>query len=111
MVLLAIGPTIAVLAAPAPAAPGAAPALAPIGVKDGKAGDVIFFEDFAGPVIDRSRWNVVVTGATISNNEQQTYVDSPDVLSIVAGAEADGAANALQIRPVFRAGYTRPQRL
>ncbi|MDB5440257.1 MAG: hypothetical protein JWM33_2684 [Caulobacteraceae bacterium] len=115
LVLAAIGPSVPVLAAAAapaaPAAPAAAappPVLAPIGVSNGKAGDVIFFEDFAGPTIDRSRWNVVVTGATISNNEQQTYIDSPDVLSIVTGANAEGAANALQIKPVFREGYTNP---
>lgn len=106
--LLAVGPSLPVLAAPAATAPAPPLGLAPIGVKDGKPGDVIFFEDFAGPTIDRSRWNVVVTGATLSNNEQQTYIDSPDVLSIVTGANADGAANALQIKPVFRQGYTNP---
>src|SRR5262245_50351682 len=44
----------------------------------------LFFEDFSGPALDRSRWNVVVTGRTV-NNEQQAYVDSPDVITFLPG--------------------------
>ena len=29
-----------------------------------------FFEDFSGPSLDRSKWNVIVTGRTV-NDEQQ----------------------------------------
>lgn len=56
----------------------------------------IFFEDFAGPELDRSRWNVIVTGRTV-NNEQQAYVDSKEVLYIAGGA--------LVIHPRLRPGF------
>jgi beta-glucanase (GH16 family) len=60
----------------------------------------IFFDDFSGSELDRSKWNVVVTGRTV-NNEQQAYVDSPDVLVVRDGT--------LVIRPRYRPGYTTPQ--
>lgn len=70
---------------------------------------VVFFDDFSGPSLDRSKWNVVVTGFTV-NNEQQAYVDSADTLSFVSGAQAEGAENgALVIRPQYRAGFLTPQ--
>jgi beta-glucanase (GH16 family) len=56
----------------------------------------VFFDDFPGSALDRSHWNVIVTGETV-NNEQQAYVDSPDVLSVTDGA--------LVIRPRFRKGF------
>src|SRR5262245_39445294 len=46
-----------------------------------------FFEDFSGPALDRSKWNVIVTGRTV-NDEQQAYVDSPDTISFKDGALA-----------------------
>jgi beta-glucanase (GH16 family) len=60
----------------------------------------IFADEFSGSAIDRSKWNVIVTGRTV-NNEQQAYVDSPDVLSV-----ADGS---LVIRPRYRKGFTTPE--
>ena len=65
---------------------------------------VVFFDDFSGPDVNRTHWNVIITGRVV-NNEQQAYVDSPDTLQIVHGAEADGAENALAIRPLFRSGF------
>jgi beta-glucanase (GH16 family) len=66
----------------------------------------LFFDDFSAPNLDRSRWNVIVTGRTV-NNEQQAYVDSPDVLYLTSGPEAAGASNgALVIRPRLRQGFT-----
>ena len=56
----------------------------------------VFFDDFSGSELDRSHWNVIVTGTSV-NNEQQAYVDSPDVLSVQDGA--------LVIRPRFRKGF------
>src|SRR5215467_5012352 len=47
----------------------------------------IFYEDFSGPALDRSKWNVIVTGRTV-NDEQQAYVDSPDTMSLKDGALA-----------------------
>jgi beta-glucanase (GH16 family) len=60
----------------------------------------IFADEFSGTELDRSHWNVVVTGRTV-NNEQQAYVDSPDVLSVKDGA--------LVIRPRFRPGFKTPE--
>jgi beta-glucanase (GH16 family) len=62
-----------------------------------------FFDDFNAAHLDRSKWNVIVTGRTV-NNEQQAYVDSPDTIELRA---VEGAANgALVIRPRFSEGFT-----
>src|SRR5258707_10925961 len=63
-------------------------------------GRTVFFEDFSGSELNRAHWNVIVTGRTV-NNEQQAYVDSPDVLSVAGGA--------LVIRPRFRQGFKTPE--
>jgi len=77
-----------------------APAIPPISAQD-----VVFFDDFSGPALDRSKWNVIVTGRTV-NNEQQAYVDSRDTLELLTGAAADGAENgALSIHPRFSPGF------
>ena len=59
-----------------------------------------FSEDFSGPELDRTRWNVIVTGRTV-NNEQQAYVDSGEVLSIKDGM--------LVIQPRFHPGFKTPE--
>lgn len=77
------------------------PAKQAAGKNDGK--EVIFFDDFSGNSLDRTKWNVRVTGGTV-NNEQQAYVDSALTISIV---QAEGAANgALQLQPFFSPGFT-----
>ena len=85
--------------------------LTPLLIQSGPPADPpkeIFFDDFSGPSLARDRWNVEVTGRTV-NNEQQAYVDAPDVLTFVAG-DSDGATNgALAIRPRFREGFTTPE--
>jgi beta-glucanase (GH16 family) len=69
----------------------------------------IFFDDFSGPDLDRSKWGVVITGRTV-NNEQQAYVDSKETIDIVHGEQAAGADNgALVIHPRFRQGFTTPE--
>ena len=60
----------------------------------------IFADEFSGTELNRAHWNVIVTGRTV-NNEQQAYVDSPDVLSVTDGA--------LVIRPRFRQGFKTPE--
>jgi beta-glucanase (GH16 family) len=60
----------------------------------------LFADEFSGTALDRDKWNVIVTGRTV-NNEQQAYVDSPDVLSVAGGN--------LTIRPRFRKGFTTPE--
>jgi beta-glucanase (GH16 family) len=68
--------------------------------------DTVFFEDFNGKSLDRSKWNVEVTGQTV-NDEQQAYVDSNSVLYMAHGKAAEGAKNgALVIKPKYLPGYT-----
>jgi beta-glucanase (GH16 family) len=67
-----------------------------------------FIEDFSAAKLDRSRWNVEVTGRPV-NNEQQAYVDSADTLYIVHdGPLAEGAENdgVLVVHPRFKEGYS-----
>ena len=40
---------------------------APVVGRQATAGRVSFFDDFSGPDLDRSRWNVMVTGRTVNN--------------------------------------------
>ena len=86
-------------------------ALVPLLVQPGRpaaAPKQLFFDDFAGPDLDRSHWNVVVTGRTV-NNEQQAYIDSPDVFTFLDGASEGATNGALAIRPLYREGFTTPQ--
>lgn len=53
-------------------------------------GEIVFEDDFDGAELDRSKWNVVTPGFWV-NDEQEVYVDSPDVVRVVHGAEAEGA--------------------
>lgn len=62
----------------------------------GTAARPLFEDEFSGSALDRAKWNVIVTGRTV-NNEQQAYIDSTDVLDVGGGT--------LTIRPRFRAGY------
>jgi beta-glucanase (GH16 family) len=70
---------------------------------------VLFFDDFADARLDRSKWNVIVTGRTV-NNEQQAYVDSTDTLTVGNGPDTSGAENgALVIRARYRPGFRTPE--
>lgn len=60
----------------------------------------LFEDEFSGSALDRGKWNVIVTGRTV-NNEQQAYIDSTDVLEIRSGT--------LTIHPHFRAGFKTPE--
>jgi beta-glucanase (GH16 family) len=72
-------------------------------------GDTAFFDGFDTGSLDRTAWNVIVTGRTV-NNEQQAYVDSADTISIVTGAAAQGAeGGALAIRARHRLGFKTPE--
>jgi beta-glucanase (GH16 family) len=69
---------------------------------------VIFFEDFSGTTLDRSKWNVIGPDFHV-NNEQQAYVDSDKVLYLAKGKEVDGAENgALVIKPMYSPGFVNP---
>jgi beta-glucanase (GH16 family) len=69
--------------------------------------DTLFFDDFAKPALDRTVWNVVVTGGTV-NDEQQAYIDSTSAISIVPNEP--GAQNgALVLQAEYRPGFTTAQ--
>jgi beta-glucanase (GH16 family) len=71
--------------------------------------DTLFFDDFSGPSLDRSKWNVIITGWNV-NNEQQAYVDSSETIYTVRGPDAAGASNgALVLHPRFRPGFVTPE--
>lgn len=66
---------------------------------------VVFFDDFSGKTIDRSKWNVTVSRG-VQNNEQQTYVDSSLTVYIAHGNAAEGAKNgALVLKAAYKPGY------
>lgn len=65
----------------------------------------IFFDDFSGSSLNRSKWNVLITGQ-VFNNEQQAYIDSSATVYIAKGEEAVGAKNgALVIHPRYTPGF------
>jgi beta-glucanase (GH16 family) len=70
--------------------------------------DTVFFDDFSGSAIDRSKWTVLVPNWTV-NDEHQAYIDSSATLYIANDGEAGGATNgALVIRALHRPGFRRP---
>lgn len=70
---------------------------------------VLFFDDFSAGQLDRTKWNVIVTGRTV-NHEQQAYVDAADTLATGGGADTAGAENgALVIRARRRPGFKTPE--
>jgi beta-glucanase (GH16 family) len=70
--------------------------------------DTIFFDDFNGRALNRSRWNVEVTGQTV-NNEQQAYVDSAATIYFIKG-NSEGATNgALVLQAIYKPGFTTKQ--
>ena len=67
----------------------------------------IFSDEFSGRELDRSKWNTIVTGETV-NDEQQAYVDSPETIAIVhEAAGADGGALAIHTR--YHRQFTTPE--
>lgn len=88
---------------------GAAAPASPDAPAAGSNGQTIFFDDFSGKALDRTKWNVEITGNT-NNNEQQAYVDSLATAYIVHGADAEGAKNgALVLQPRFSPGFKTPE--
>lgn len=59
-------------------------------------GKVVFFDDFSGGALDRTKWNVEVTGMHV-NNELQAYVDSTSTIYL--------ENNALVLQPRYAAGF------
>lgn len=64
---------------------------------------VVFFDDFSGSEINRTNWNVAVTGH-VTNNELQAYVDSTATLQL--SDKVKGAQNgALIINAHYTPGF------
>jgi beta-glucanase (GH16 family) len=66
--------------------------------------NVLFDDDFSGDELDRSRWNVRVTGP-VFNDEQQAYVDSPETVYLTGDEGATGG-RCLALHPRSRPGTT-----
>ncbi len=66
---------------------------------------LVFADEFNAGTLDRSKWNVEGPAFWV-NNEVQAYVDSPETISFVTPAGADGGA--LVLKPVLRRGYLTP---
>lgn len=72
--------------------------------------DTVFFEDFNEKTLDRTKWNVEVSGTT-NNDEQQAYVDSASTLYFLKNAKAQGAKKgALVLKAVYHKGYTSKEK-
>lgn len=70
---------------------------------------ILFYEDFSAPTLDRSRWNVRLTGP-VYNDEQQAYIDSTETIYIASEEEVPGATqSALILRPLYRPDYVSPE--
>lgn len=69
--------------------------------------EILFFDDFSCENLDRSKWNVEITGKTV-NNEQQAYIDSPETIFIDQGY-TDTSHGALVIHPRYKRGYITQQ--
>lgn len=65
---------------------------------------VLFFDDFSAGKLDRQKWNVEVTGMHV-NDELQAYVDMPETISFLTGAEEGASNGALVLKPKFMPGY------
>jgi len=73
----------------------------------GASSETVFFDGFDDGVLDRTKWNVLVTGETfgVVNDEKQAYVDSDSTVDVVRQA-AGAEGGALRIRAWSRPGFT-----
>lgn len=72
-------------------------------------GPVLFYDDFGTGELDRSKWNVRITGP-VYNDEQQAYIDSPETIYIASEEQVPGATHgALVLRPRYRPSFATPQ--
>ena len=71
--------------------------------------EIVFFDDFTSNNLDRSKWNVEITGP-VYNNEQQAYVDSPETIYIEKDDDITKDANGiLVIHPRYCPGFITPE--
>src|ERR1041385_1108818 len=67
--------------------------------------EILFFDDFSSDALDRSKWNMEITGP-VYNNEQQAYVDSSETIYIEKSHTIPGEAHGiLIIHPRYRPGF------
>jgi len=93
------GTMLTAACATAPAGPAAAHELDPAAVS--RQTKVLLADGFDGTALNRAVWTPEVsgTGNPVYNNEQQAYVDRPDVLAVRSGVPgADGGALAVTAR-------------
>lgn len=73
------------------------------------AGRVVFFDDFNGAALDRTKWSVRTTGRTV-NDEQQAYVDDTATVRVVPALAGDPGVNGvLVLRGRARPGFLTPE--
>jgi len=71
--------------------------------------EIVFFDDFASEALDRSKWNVEITGP-IYNNEQQAYIDSAETIYTDKTYDVEGESNGvLVIQPRYCPGFVTPE--
>lgn len=68
--------------------------------------EILFFDDFTDPHLNRDFWNVETSGE-IHNHEQQAYVDSPETVFLSQTEPNSRGALVLQAR--YRPGFRTPQ--
>ncbi len=70
---------------------------------------VLFHDDFGSGQLDRSKWNVRITGP-VYNDEQQAYVDAPETIYIASEDQVAGTTGAaLVVQPRYRPGFITPE--
>ncbi|MEU6270181.1 glycoside hydrolase family 16 protein [Saccharopolyspora shandongensis] len=96
--LLAAGAALAVLASAPLLEAGAAPRAE------------VFFDDFSGSELDRSKWTVEVTGENFGtvNQEQQAYIDSPETIYLDQDPSTGASNGALVLHPRYQPGHQAP---
>ncbi|MGP4015427.1 glycoside hydrolase family 16 protein [Saccharopolyspora sp. 5N708] len=70
----------------------------------------VFFDDFSGAELDRSKWTVEVTGENFGtvNQEQQAYIDSPETIYLDPDPATGASNGALALHPRYAPGHQAP---
>lgn len=69
---------------------------------------LLFADEFNSGELDRTKWNVIGPEFWV-NNEQQTYIDSPETIRFLPEGAVDGAdGGVLVLQPQFSKGFKAP---
>ena len=69
---------------------------------------LLFADEFNSGELDRTKWNVIGPDFWV-NNEQQTYIDSPDTIRFLAEGEVEGAdGGVLVLQPRYHKDFPTP---